>query len=154
MEQFSKQEWIHYIGKILLDNEPFQYKTTSQNNLFILFAADSFRRNGHEVLVDIAPTELHVSCITISIFPNKTCIEFTLRYNDKPSDIIQQIIDSKCTTVSLRGCGTVVQSILKILDYVLHSGWYIDNTIMSTLTQQKETTKQRNTALHVVVKKG
>lgn len=149
-----KQDWIQHIQQVLGTNAPFRYKTIESNKLFVLFAADTFRRSGHEVCIDIVPTETCVTSLIITIFPQKSLIEFTLRRNDEPNTIIQQIHHSKCTQVSLRGCGTVIRSLFKILDWALHSGWYIENTVMSTLTQHTDTTKQRNTTLHVIIRKG
>tara|TARA_B110001452_G_scaffold225526_1_gene199515 strand:+ start:3436 stop:3906 length:471 start_codon:yes stop_codon:yes gene_type:complete len=149
-----KQDWIQRIQEVIAHNIPFQYQTITGNKLFVLFAADTFRRSGHEVCIDIVPTESRISCLIITIFPKKTSIEFTLRRHDEPHAIIQQIINSNCTKVSLRGCGTVVYSVFQIMDWALHSGWYVDNTMMSTLTQQKTMTKQRNTTLHIVIRKG
>ena len=150
----SKQEWMQYIQKTLTSGQTFHFKTTFGNKLLVLFAADTFRRNGYEVRVEIIPTEIQTSSLLILIFPRKNTKEFTLRHNDDPSDIITQIKDSKCTIVSLRACGTTVALLFQILDTKLHSGWYIDNTIMNTLTQQKDTYKKRNTVLHVVIRKG
>tara|TARA_B100000795_G_scaffold264688_1_gene245486 strand:+ start:217 stop:681 length:465 start_codon:yes stop_codon:yes gene_type:complete len=154
MEHFSKQEWSQHIHQVLADGRTFQSKVNVENRIFALFAADTFRRNGHEVLVDIMPTETGISSLIITIFPIKKCIEFTLRRDIKLKDIIQQIEQSNCTKVSLRGCGTVIHSLFQIMDWALHSGWYVDNTIMNTLTQQKETIKQRNTTLYIVIRKG
>lgn len=149
-----KQDWVQRIEQVLATNHPFQCKATLGNKIYILFAADSFRRHGHEVIIDIVPTETQISCLSVTIFPAKIFIEFTLRRHDEPQAIIEQIIDSKCTKVSLRGCGTVIFKLFKIMDWALHSGWYLDNTMMSTLTQQKDTTKQRNTTLHIIIRKG
>jgi len=149
-----KQDWVQRIEQVLALNIPFQFKAILGNKLYILFAADSFRRHGHEVIIDIVPTEKQISCLVITIFPTKQFIEFTLRRHDEPQAIIEQIIDSKCTQVSLRGCGTVIFKLFEIMDWALHSGWYLDKTMMSTLTQRKETIKQRNTTLHIIVRKG
>jgi len=149
----SKQDWIQCIQQVLVTDSPFQYKATI-DKLFILFAADQFRRNGNEVNIDIMPTETGISCLMITIFPKKTSLECTLRRDDEPSAIVQQIIDSNCTTVVLRGCGTVIQKLFLIIDWALHSGWYVENTMMSTLTQQTPTTKNYNTTLNISIKKG
>lgn len=149
-----KQDWVRRIQQVLESGKPFRYITTEGKKIFVLFAADTFRRSGHEVSIDIAPTETGISSLIITIFPSKNFIEFTLRRNDEPTVIIQQISDSNCTKVSLRGCGTVIHSLFQIMDWALHSGWYVDKTMMSTLTQQKETTKQRNTTLHIIIRKG
>ena len=154
MEHFTKQEWCNRIDKVLTEKRIFQYKVDIENRIFALFAADSFRRQGHEVIIDIMPTETGISSLVLTIFPIKNFIEFTLRRNDQSINIIQQINQSNYTKVSLRGCGTVIHTIFEIMDWALHSGWYVDNTLMSTLTQQYESKKQRNTTLHIVIRKG
>ena len=154
MEHFTKQEWCNRIDKVLTEERTFQHKVDIEKRIFALFAADSFRRQGHEVIIDIMPTETGISSLLLTIFPIKNFIEFTLRRNDQSINIIQQINQSNCTKVSLRGCGTVIHTIFEIMDWALHSGWYVDNTLMSTLTQQHESKKQRNTTLHIVIRKG
>ena len=150
----TKNYWILHIQQILTNGLPFQYKTTDSNQIFVLFAADIFRRSGHRVCIDILPTELGVCCLVVTIFPLKTCIEFTLRRNDDPATIINQLKNSNFTFVSLRGCGTVINTLLTIMDWALHSGWYVEKTTMSTLTHQiTSVSKQRNTALHIVIKR-
>lgn len=150
----AKQEWIQHIRKILATDSPFCYRGITENKIFILFAADTFRRRGHEVTIDIVPTQFSISCLIITILPKKTFIEFTLRRKDEPQEIIRQIIKSKCTKVSLRGCGTAIQALFEIMNWALHNGWYTDNTIISTLTHQSESSKQRNTTLNIVIRKG
>ena len=150
----AKQDWIQHIRKILATDSPFCYRAITENKIFALFAADTFRRCGHEVTIDIVPTQYNIACLILTIFPKKTFIEFTLRRNDEPQKIISQIIKSKCTKVSLRGCGTVIQSLFEIMNWALHNGWYTDNTVISTLTYQTESSKQRNTTLNIVIRKG
>lgn len=154
MQNTPKQNWIQRIQQVLSTDKPFQYKTIAGEKLLVLFAADTFRRSGHEVCIDIVPTEKRISSLIITIFPKKTLIEFTLRRSDNYADIVTKIKNSNCTKVSIRGCGTVITTLLQVSDWALHSGWYLENTVMSTLTQQKETTKQRNTTLHIVIRKG
>jgi hypothetical protein len=105
----GKQKWIQHIREILATGSPFCYKAITENKILLLFAADTFRRCGHEVTIDIVPTQYSISCLILTILPKKTFIEFTLRRNDEPQEIISQIIKSNCTKVSLRGCGTVIQ---------------------------------------------
>lgn len=154
MEHFTKQEWTQHIHQVLADKRVFQSKVDVKNRTFALFAADTFRRSGHEVLIDILPTETGVSSLVLTIYPNKNSLEFTLRRDVEIQGIVQQIYQSNCKKVTVRGCGTVIQSLFKIMDWALHSGWYLDNTILNSLTQHKETNKQHNTTLCVVIRKG
>ena len=152
--QTQKHECIRQISAILEQNKPYVYKTTTGNKTFILFAADTFRRQGYEVCIDIQPTQFSKTTLTVIIHPLKTTIEFTLRRDDDIQNIISKIQHARYTTVSIRACGTVIRSLFAILDWSLHNGWYIDNTLMSTLTQHVDNTKQRNTTLHITIKKG
>jgi len=154
MSSTVKQDWVQQIQQVLTNGIPFQYNTTNGNKIFVLFAADTFRRNGHRVCIDILPTESRVCGLIVTIFPLKNCIEITLRRSDDPVNIIQHIQDCNSELVSLRGCGTVIHTLFSILDWALHSGWYLDTTTMSTLSQETGASTQRNTALHVIIKKG
>jgi len=152
--QTPKFECIRQISAVLGQNKPYVYTTTTGNKTCILFAADTFRRQGHEVCIDIQPTQFSKTTLTVVIHPLQTTIEFTLRRDDDVADIISKIQHAQYTIVSIRACGTVIRSLFAILDWSLHNGWYIDNTLMSTLTQHVDNTKQRNTALHITIKKG
>ena len=80
-------------------------------------------------------------------------MEFTLRREDRPIDIINQCNRRGIEQVSIRGCGTVINSLFVIADWALHNGWFVEKNVMSTLTQVTETqVKHRNTTLHLVMK--
>ena len=152
--QTPKLECIRQISAVLEQNKPYVYKTTMGNKTLILFAADTFRRRGHEVCIDIQPTQFFNTTLTVLIHPLQSIIEFTLRRDDDVASIISKIGNAHFTTVAIRACGTVIQSSFAILDWALHNGWYVEKTFMSTLTQQTEFAKQRNTTLHITIKKG
>ena len=90
------------------------------------------------------------------ILPQKGYHEFTLRRNDDPAAIIRAIADQgQAMRVSIRGCGTVLDSLFEVMDWAIHNGWYVEKTFMSTLTQTlPNKSKQRNTAMNVVIQRG
>ena len=122
----------------------------------MLFAVDVFRRLNHNVSIHIEPTEYMKACLTVIITPAKGYYEYTLRRDDEPLEIIESIRANKsCNTVSIRGCGTVINSLFTVLDWTLHNGWFVEKTFMSTLTQTVVNhQKQRNTTLNIVIHRG
>lgn len=150
----EKQEWIGKIQSIVDIGQMFQYKTIDGDKLYVLFAADTFRRRGHRVELYLEPTQEGISSFTLIIHPYKTSIEFTLSRDDNSVAIIDQIISSNFTEITVRGCGTVLTSLMEITDWALHNGWYIQKTDLSTLTQHHENTKQRNTTLQITFLNG
>lgn len=152
--QSTKYDCIQQITAVLLQNKPYVFKTTIGDKTVILFAADTFRRRGHEVHIDIQPTQYHTTTLVVIIHPLKSTVEFTLCRDDNTDNIITKIEHSNYTTVTIRACGTVIKSLFAILDWTVHNGWYVDKTSMSTLTQMIDNAKQRNTTLHVTIKKG
>lgn len=154
--EMQKQDWINRIQQVLSTGTVFTHKTCEENKTPLLFAVDVFRRLNHVVTIDIEPTEISKACVYITIKPNKGYFEFTLRREDSPMKIIETIAShAQATTVSIRGCGTVINSIFSIIDWAIHNGWYVEKTFMSTLTQTLANhQKQRNTTLNIVIQRG
>ena len=151
----QKQDWVNRIKQVLLTNTTFVYKTCEDNKTPLLFAADVFRRLNYNVELHIDPTEYSIACLTVMIAPNKGYYEYTLRREDEPREIISDISNNKnASIVSIRACGTVINSLFTILNWAIHNGWLVDKTFMSTLTQTNNQQKQRNTTLNIVIKKG
>lgn len=152
----QKQEWVQRIEQVLAEGRVFVYKTMDDNKTAFLFAVDVFRRLNYVVSVDIEPTEYGKSCLYVTILPQKGYYEYTLRREDDPTHVIQDIRSkSTAQTISIRGCGTVINSMFRVLDWALHNGWFVDKTFMSTLTQTlSNQSKQRNTTLNVVIRRG
>jgi hypothetical protein len=152
----QKQDWVNRIQRVLSTDTIFTHKTCEENKAPILFAVDVFRRLNHVVTIHIEPTEFSKACLYITISPNKGYFEFTLRREDNPLQIIETIANhTKATTVSIRGCGTVINSLFTIVDWAIHNGWYVEKTFMSTLTQTiTNQQKQRNTTLNIVIQRG
>ena len=152
----QKQEWVQHIEQVLSEGRVFVHKTMDSNKSVFLFAVDVFRRLNYVVNASIEPTEHGKACFYVTILPQKGYFEYTLRREDEPSRIIRDICAKpSAQTVSIRGCGTVINSLFHILDWALHNGWFVDKTFMSTLTQTlTNQTKQRNTTLNIVIRRG
>ena len=152
----QKQDWVNRIERILTQGQVFVYKTTDPNKSALLFAVDVFRRLNHGVTVNVEPTEHGRACLCVTVTPYKSYFEYTLRRDDDPVQIIQAIAaNGHANTVSIRGCGTVINSLFQIMDWALHNGWFMEKSFMSTLTQTlTNQTKQRNTTLNIVIRKG
>jgi len=152
--QSPKYDCIQQITDVLIQNKPYVFKTTNGDKTFILFAADTFRRRGHEVHIDIQPTQYYTTTLVVIIHPLKSTTEYTLCRDDNIANIISKIEHSTCTNVTIRACGMAIKSLFAVLDWAVHNGWYVDKTFMSTITQLIDNVKQRNTTLHVTIKKG
>lgn len=152
----QKQDWVNRIGEVLGAGNVFVHKTTDENKSVFLFAVDVYRRLNYDCTLHIEPTEHGKACLCVTISPTKGYYEYTLRRDDNPAHIASLIMaNPNATTVSIRGCGTVINSLFKIIDVALHSGWYVQKSFMSTLTQTlTNQTKQRNTTLNVVIQRG
>lgn len=152
----QKQDWVNRIQQILATRTVFTHKTYEENKTPFLFAVDVFRRLNHVVTINVEPTEFARACLHVTISPKKGYFEFTLRREDNPVQVIEAIADNvHATTVSIRGCGTVINSLFVIIDWAIHNGWYVEKTFMSTLTQTiTNQQKQRNTTLNIVIQKG
>lgn len=152
----QKQDWVNRIQQVLASGAVFTHKTYDDNKTHFLFAVDVFRRLNHPVSINIEPSENAKACLHVTISPRKGYFEFTLRRDDNPMQIIETIMNNPLSTsVSIRGCGTVINSLFTIIDWAIHNGWYVEKTFMSTLTQTlANQQKQRNTTLNVVIHKG
>ena len=151
----QKQQWVARIESILGAGQTFQHRICEGSKSQLLFAADVFRRLNYDVVMSIDPTEFGKASLLVMIKPLKNFQEFTLRRDDNPYDIIQKIRQPHVHVVSIRGCGTVIDSLFVIVDFALHNGWIINKTFMSTLTQVLDNhAKQRNTTLQIVLHRG
>jgi len=151
----QKQDWVNRIQQFLSQGDTFVHKTCEENKTSLLFAVDVFRRLNYNVELHIDPTEYSKACLTVMIAPTKGYYEYTLRREDDPYEIINTIQQNEtASVVSIRGCGTVINSLFVILNWTIHNGWMVDKTFMSTLTQTNQQQKQRNTTLNIVIKKG
>lgn len=151
----QKLEWVATIRKTIESGRPFYIRTVDENKAPLLFAADVFRRQNHDVVVRIDASDSGKAILHITISDTPTCLEFTIRRDDNIKTILEKISSPNIQCVSVRACGTVINSVCKVVEYAIHRGWYVEKNIMNTLTQISDTnSKQRNTTLHVVLRRG
>lgn len=151
----QKLEWVATIRRTLESGMPFYMRTTDENKAPVLFAADVFRRQNHDVVVRLDATASGRAVLHVTISAEPRCLEFTIRREDNLDDILNQMTDPHVLCVSVRACGTVINTVCNVVEFAIHRGWYIDKTIMNTLTQMSNmNSKQRNTTLHVVLRRG
>lgn len=151
----QKLEWVETIRQTLQTGSAFYTKTTGENKGPILFAADVFRRHNHDVVVEFDATNTGKAALHVTISAEPTCLEFTIRRDDNLEDILTRMMDPNVLCVSVRACGTVINAVCAVVEFAIHRGWYVDKTMMNTLTQiSSNNSKQRNTTLHVVIRRG
>ena len=151
----QKQEWIRHIETILKNGQTFVVSITDENKAPILFACDMFRRKKYEVQFDFSPSQTLELVLHITIHPKQSALEFTIRREQTPEEIIAMMLPENIHHVSVRGCGTVVNTVCKIVQWAIHNGWFVEQKFLNTLTQiNTNSTKQRNTTLLVVLRRG
>jgi len=151
----QKKEWVAHIEAVLESGHPFVHKTQDQNKAPLLFACDVFRRRKHDVHIMLTPSETGKVVLNVCIYVGKTALEFTLRRDQRPESIIMGMQDPMTRVVTIRGCGTVLNTVCQVVETALHSGWFIEQNVLNTLTQtNQDNTKQRNTTLLVVLRRG
>ncbi len=151
----QKQEWIKHIESILKNGQTFVVSIVDENKAPLLFACDMFRRKKYEIKIDFYPTQTFELLLHITIHPKQCALEFTIRRDQTSMEIIEMMIPENIHNVSVRGCGTVVNTVCQIAQWAIHNGWLMEKTILNTLTQiNTNSTKQRNTTLLVVLRRG
>lgn len=151
----QKKEWVQHIESFLRRGKPFIYKCVQENKAHILFACDYFRRRRHDVKISLEPTPEKNAVLNICIMPARNYLEFTIRRDQTSESIIESIVNDNAAVVSVRGCGIVVNNVCKVVEWAIHNGWYVDNTVLNTLTQiSSDNIKQRNTTMMVTLRRG
>ena len=151
----QKKEWVAHIQLILDSGQPFVHSTLDQDKASLLFACDIFRRRKHDVHIQLTPSETGYVVLNVCISVQKTALEFTLRRDQRPESIINCMGHPAIRVVTIRGCGTVLNTVCRVVEAALHSGWFIEKNVLNTLTQtSQDNTKQRNTTLLVVLRRG
>ena len=151
----KKQEWIDHIQSILNQGRYFNISYQESSKASLLFAVDVFRRRMHHVTVDLKPTPDGKGALLITISPEQNSLAFTVKRDQSAEEILQRMSDPNITSVSIRGCGTVIDIVCLVVEKAINSGWYVENTHMNTLTQQHSLiTKQRNTTMLFVMRRG
>ena len=151
----QKKEWVQHIDTFICQGKPFIYKCVEENKAHILFACDYFRRRRHDVKISLQPTLEKNAVLNICILPPRNFLEFTIRRDQSSESIIESIVNSNAVAVSVRGCGTVINIVCNVVEWAIHNGWYVDNTVLNTLTQiSSDKLKQRNTTMMVILRRG
>ena len=151
----QKKEWVQYIENILSQQVPFTHRTMEDNKAPLLFAVDVFRRRGNDVKVSLEPSDTRKVVLHVYISPFMSAVEFTLRRNQSVVDVIKVMKSPIVKVVTIRGGGTVINTVCSVVENAIHDGWYMEKNILSTLTQKGiGNTKQRNTTLLVVLRRG
>ena len=151
----QKQEWIKSIETTLSQGGAFTVSCTDQDKASLLFACDLFRRRKHLVNIQFDPTEQGILVLHVSILPFQNAIECTVKRDQSPEEIIAKMSGRNIQHVSVRGCGTVINTVCVVVQWAIHHGWFIEKTFLNTLVQNgTHNSKQRNTTLMVVLQRG
>lgn len=151
----QKKEWVQHIDGILGQGRTFFARVVEDDKAQILFAADVFRRRRYDVKISIEPSQTGKAILHVSIDPNVSALEFTVRRDQTAGSILSAMVADSVKVVTIRGCGTVVNTVCKVVEFAIHSGWYIEKNVLNTLTQTgTDNIKQRNTTLLVVLRRG
>lgn len=151
MERWGKQEWVTYIGDCLLHGR-FVYRSFFPNKTALLFACDTFRRNGHTVELFFEVVEHGPPCTGVVISPHIETADITIRRDTKLEDVVARMVGF--ASVRVRGCGTTVQMVNDAVHMAIRDGWYVGHTEMGTLVKIVDGIKQRNTTLMVTLCRG
>lgn len=147
-----KRDWIEQISTCVNMGKVFTHSMRGKNKRHLLFACDFFRRMNHDVVVDIEPTDTE-SVLSVVVHPLKTCLELTLSRDTALGDVIRNL-ESHVRKIRVRGCGTVVDNVIRFTEWALNHGWYVEKTFLNTLTIKSLEHPQKNTAFLVVLRKG
>ena len=151
----QKKEWVQRIESVIAKGQTFFVRVREEDKSQILFAADVFRRRRYDVKISIEPSHTGKAVLHVSIDPNVSALEFTVRRDQTSDSILSAMAPSSVKVVTIRGCGTVVNTVCKVVEFAIHSGWYIEKNVLNTLTQTgTDNIRQRNTTLLVVLRRG
>lgn len=150
----QKQQWIHSIESVLAQGVAFTVSYTDQDKASLLFACDLFRRRKHWVNIEFSPTEQGILVLHVTILPYQNAIEFTVKRDQLPGEIIEKMRDKNVQYVAVRGCGTVIDTVCTVVQWAIHHGWFVEKTFLNTLVQNGVHSKQRNTTLMTVLHRG
>jgi hypothetical protein len=150
----KKQEWVDRIDRSLSSGQAFAISYRESDKASLLFACDVFRRRMFDVRIRLEASADFVSTLTVSISPLQTALSFTVKRDDTAEDFINKMVNPEINCVTIRGCGTVINIVCNVVGTAIHNGWYIEKTHLHTLTQQNKNTKQQNTTLLFVLRRG
>ena len=151
----QKKEWIALIEQQLESQLPFTCNIADENKAPLLFACDIFRRRRHDVTVSLDASHTGKAVLHVCISSDISALEFTVRRNKTPHSILEAMRSPSVKVVTIRGCGTVINTVCKVVETAIHTGWFIEKNVLNTLVlTNDDATKQRNTTLLVVLRRG
>jgi hypothetical protein len=151
----QKQDWIKRIEMTLTQGHVFAVSCSDPDKASLLFACDLFRRRKHRVNLHFNPTQRGILVLHVSILPFQNAIECTVKRDQAPEEIIAKMTDPNIQHVSVRGCGTVINTVATVVQWAIHHGWFVEKSLLNTLVQNgSHNSRQRNTTLMVVLQRG
>ena len=151
----QKKEWVQRIEQTHANDQSFVARLVEENKAPLVFAADVFRRRRYDVTISLEASQTGKAVLHVCIPPYASALEFTVRRNQTPESILQDMQSVSVNSVTIRGCGTVINTVCKVVEVAIHSGWFIEKNVLNTLTQTgADNIKQRNTTLLVVLRRG
>jgi len=152
--EMKKQEWIDVINSSLENGQAFGISYYEADKASLLFACDVFRRRMYDVRVGMDASENGTGSLNVSISHKQNSLSFTVKREDNGHEILRQLTSPDIECVTIRGCGTVINVVCDVVSRAIHHGWYVENSHLNTLTQKHQNTKQRNTTLLFVLRRG
>lgn len=155
VNKMQKKDWVAHIEEILAQGRPFFTRILDNDKAQILFAVDVFRRRRHDVHISLEPSHTQKAILHVAVDPLASAMEFTIRRDQRADSILAQMSPQSVKVVTVRGCGTVVNTVCQVAEAAIHAGWYIEKNVLNTLTQTgTDNIKQRNTTLLIVLRRG
>jgi hypothetical protein len=152
----QKRDWMAQINKTINMGRIFVHSSVAANKSQLLFACDFFRRKNYDVVINIEPSESGGSILNVVVHPLPTCVDITLSRDDKIDQITGNIAPTT-TKMRIRACGTVLDQLLTLTEWGLNNGWYIEKSMMNTLTfpsSVESNFQPKNTTLQIVLRRG
>jgi len=152
----QKRDWMTQINKTINMGRIFVHSSVADNKSQLLFACDFFRRKNYDVVINIEPSESGSSILNVVVHPLPTCVDITLSRDDEIDKITEKIAPAT-TKMRIRACGTVLDQLLKLTEWGLNNGWYVEKSMMNTLTfptSVENNFQPKNTTLQIVLRRG
>jgi hypothetical protein len=152
----QKRDWITQINNAINMGRVFVHSSVDDKKSQLLFACDFFRRKNYDVVINIEPSESGQAILNVVVHPLPTCVDITLCRGDK-IEVITEKIAPTTTKMRIRACGTVLDQLLKLTEWGLNNGWYVEKSMMNTLTfpsKVEHNFQPKNTTLQIVLRRG
>jgi len=155
----QKKDWVSRITEHIATGGPFVGpfvgRVLDRNKAPLIFACDVFRRRRHHVTLSLEPSQTGQAVLHVTVGAIPEALEFTVRRDQTAESILEEMSDWNIKTVTVRGCGTVINTVCQVVESAIHNGWFVEKNVLNTLTQTgSDNIKQRNTTLLVVLRRG